>query len=297
VKEVPMNAKLATALVTLAALLTVALPIPAADRGGYSMTVEMDGYARPEYSARGTVYVEAVRGREYAIRITNPLPCRVAVALSVDGLNSINASHTSASSASKWVLEPYETVTISGWQVNGAEARRFYFTGERESYGAYLGKTQDLGVIEAVFFREKSRPVARRIPPAPYTPGRDKGRQAPAPSGGTEYGIEGGAAGSSKDALRADSQKKENRTQQSAPLADEYAATGIGERTDHAVEWVNLDLEKNPSATVRVRYEFHDQLVKLGVLPKPCRPVSPLDRREGARGFDGAYCPDPNRPR
>ena len=266
------------------------------------MTVEMDGYARPEYSARGNLYIEAVRGREYAIRITNPLPCRVAVALSVDGLNTINASHTDARSASKWVLEPYETVTISGWQVNGAEARRFYFTGERESYGAYLGKTQDLGIVEAVFFKEKSRPIVRRVTPAPCTPSRDKGRPAaPAPSGGIEYGIEGGIeggiAGSSAEAPRAEAQKKENRAQEAAPLADEYAATGIGERTDHSVEWVHLDLESSPSATVRVRYEFHDQLVKLGVLPKPCHPVSPLDRREGARGFDGAYCPDPNRPR
>lgn len=270
-----------------------ALSLPAADRGGFCMAVEMDGRTRPEYAARGTVYIEAVRGREYAIRLTNPLSVRVAVALSVDGLNTINASHTDAHSAAKWILEPYETVTISGWQVNGAEARRFYFTGERDSYGAYLGKTRDLGVIEAAFFREKVRPVARRAQPAPCAPHRDRERSGYGPGG-----LSGGEAGSSSmDAPRAESEKKESRAQESSLPADEYAATGIGERTDHTVEWVHLELERSPSATVRLRYEFHDQLVKLGVLPRPCKPISPLDRREGARGFEGAYCPDPSRPR
>lgn len=273
--------------VALAAL--SALSLPAADRGGFSMAVQMDGRTRPEYAARGTVYIEAVRGREYEIRLTNPLPVRVAVALSVDGLNSINASHTDARSAAKWVLGPYESVTISGWQVNGAEARRFYFTGERDSYGAYLGKTQDLGVIEAVFFREKVRPVARRTQPDPCSPERERSK-----AGGRSEGAPGS---SSAEAPRADSPNRDLRAQESASLDDEYAATGIGERTDHAVEWVHLELEKSPSATVRLRYEFHGQLVKLGVLPRPCRPTSPLDRREGARGFEGAYCPDPQRPR
>jgi hypothetical protein len=39
---------------------------------------------------------------------------------------------------------------------------------------------------------------------------------------------------------------------------------------------------------VRIRYEFHQQLVKLGILPSSPRP---LDRREQAKGF-GSYCPE-----
>ena len=49
---------------------------------------------------------------------------RVAVALSVDGLNTIDARHTSPWNASKWVLEPYETITIGGWQMSSERARR-----------------------------------------------------------------------------------------------------------------------------------------------------------------------------
>ena len=67
--------------------------------------------------------------------------------MSVDGLNTIDARQTSAAGARKWVLDPYETVTISGWQTSRTEARRFEFTTEERSYGQALGKTANFGVI------------------------------------------------------------------------------------------------------------------------------------------------------
>ncbi|MCR6679546.1 hypothetical protein NVV43_29305, partial [Escherichia marmotae] len=79
------------------------------------------------------------------LQIRNPLPERVAVALSVDGLNSIDARHTSAWNSSKWVIEPYGTITIGGWQMSSERARRFYFTNERDSYAAKLGQTANVG--------------------------------------------------------------------------------------------------------------------------------------------------------
>ena len=78
------------------------------------------------------------KGKEYAIRLRNPYGVRVAVALSVDGLNTIDARETTATEARKWVLDPYETVTISGWQTSQTEARRFEFTTEARSYGQAL---------------------------------------------------------------------------------------------------------------------------------------------------------------
>ena len=257
-------------LATVATLLLTVHPSTGAETHGFSLAVLLDGVPRPEYAGRGQLYVEAVRGREYALRITNPLPVRVAVALAVDGLNTIDAVHGDAASASKWVVGPYETVEISGWQVNGHEARRFYFTGERRSYGAWLGHTADLGVIEAVFYRERCRPqpwAATLGAPSPSA--REEG--APADAAGAP-----GMAGAAKAAPR---------------LSDEYAATGIGERTRHDVQRVHLDLEPTPAAVVRIRYEFRDQLARLGLLPPT--PCPPLDRRERAHGFTGGYCPDP----
>lgn len=120
----------------LLAGLAMAPRVRAAEASGFGLDVLVDGSGRPEYHARGTVYVEAVRGREYALRISNPTGYRVAVALSVDGLNTIDARHTDARNAAKWVLGPYESAVITGWQVSDNAARRFFFTGEKRSYGA-----------------------------------------------------------------------------------------------------------------------------------------------------------------
>ena len=282
-----MNA-LKTVTLAIVAVVAVAGSVQGAANGGFSLDVVLDGSVGPEYRARGAVYVEAVRGRPYLLRVTNPLPVRVAVALSVDGLNTLDASHSDARSAPKWVLGPYETLEVPGWQVNGSNARRFVFTGERSSYGAWLGATDNLGVIEAVFYRERPRPIwvaPRPVPPrslesapapnAPAPPSPAEGRD-----GGTRGGLPSLQGAGAPETTRSIAEK----------LGDDYAATGIGERTRHHVEWVDLDLEDRPSAAVRIRYEFREQLVRLGVLPVA---PDPLTRREGARGFDGRYCPDP----
>src|ERR1043165_5429909 len=100
----------------------------ASTNAGFGLTVLVGDDPRPEYAGRGNVYVEAVRGADYSIRLTNPTPYRVAVALSVDGLNTIDAKHSDSWNASKWILAPYESTVISGWQVNDRTARRFFFT-------------------------------------------------------------------------------------------------------------------------------------------------------------------------
>ena len=115
-----MRYRLILALLVLGFLSTHSF---AADRSGFAVNVLVDDAARTEYVHGGSVYVEAVRGASYSLRITNPTAYRVAVALSVDGLNTIDAKHTDARSASKWVLEPYESTVISGWQVSNRAAR------------------------------------------------------------------------------------------------------------------------------------------------------------------------------
>jgi len=276
-----MNKK--TWIMTASALLLLpALAALGADKRGCGLDVLVNGCPRPEYRARGKVYVEALRDSEYSLRITNPFGRRVAVALSVDGLNTIDAKRTSPRKASKWVLGPYETVAISGWQINGKEARRFYFTGETDSYGAFLSQTEDLGVIEAVFYREKVH-CRKRIQPHCEEGERQRSGSS-RDKGGTSSRWGGESSKKAPSAPQAESLGE---------LSDDYAATGIGDKVDHEVRWVKLDLERRPAATVRIRYEFRPQLVSLGVLPRPCPTPDPLMRREGASGFEGAYCPDP----
>jgi len=240
------------------------------------IVILVNGTPQPQYTHNGRLYVEALKGQEYAIQMRNPYPVRVAVALSVDGLNTIDATHMSAADARKWVLGPYETVTISGWQISQAQARRFEFTTETKSYAQALGKTDNLGVISAVFFRERVA-VTSRQQVAPVSPAAP----APAPQSGSGAGFGSSAQESAADASSA------------LRLSNEYAATGMGQRTDHAVTTVWLDLESKPAQTVNIRYEYHEQLVKLGI---PSRrhthaQVDPMARRERARGFEG-YAPE-----
>src|SRR6185436_8944431 len=144
-----------------------ALVGPVAEANGFSVEVLVDGRRAEEYAGRGRRYIEALENAEYELRIHNPTGNRVAVALSVDGMNTIDARHTSAWDARKWVIEPYGTIHVRGWQMSADNARRFYFTTERDSYAAKLGQAANVGVIAAVFFRER-----HPITVMPVTPGQ-----------------------------------------------------------------------------------------------------------------------------
>ena len=185
----------------------------------FELDVLVDGRPLDEYRQSGRVYVSAQRGAEYELRLRNPTPERVAVALSVDGLNTIDAEQTSAWKASKWVIEPYGTITIGGWQMSSERARRFYFTTEHDSYVAKLGRKADIGVISAVFFREKQRPI-------PIT----KGNTPPAPATEAQMGAEA--------------------------ARDSRAATGIGRSVRHDVMSIDMELDSQPAAEVTIRYQY-----------------------------------------
>jgi hypothetical protein len=265
---------IAAGLALVAATHTVMSASPVHHSVG-DVDILVDDVPQPRYAHNGRWYVEALKGREYAIRLRNPYAFRVAVALSVDGLNTIDARETTAADARKWVLGPYETVIISGWQTNKLEARRFEFTTEAGSYGQALGKTANLGVISAVFFKE-------RVSSLRSDSSSDvAGRRAPAPeSSAPANQAAAGAAPAGAD----------------MKARDEYAATGMGRRTDHAVTQVWLDLEDVPAQTMNIRYEFHPQLVRLGILP-PTPTGDPLQRRERAHGFEPGFSPEPPRQR
>lgn len=238
----------------------------------------VNGIPQKHYEHRGRWYVEALKGREYAIRLRNPYPVRVAVALSVDGLNTIDARHTAAVDARKWVIEPFQTITISGWQVNSTEARRFEFTTEARSYGQALGQTDNLGVISALFFKERAPVMMTRESDDRNAQRERLARTAPqAPAAAPVQ-----AAGSSTAA---------DATTTKLPAVEEYAATGMGQRTGHAVTQVRLDLEAMAAQTVNIRYEFRPQLIQLGILL--ATPIAdPLPRRERARGFEAGFSPE-----
>jgi hypothetical protein len=237
------------------------------EKAAFDLEVLVGGRPVAEYFARGKTYVEALKGAEYELRVRNPTGERVAVALSVDGLNTIDARHTSAWNSSKWVIEPYGSITIGGWQMSSERARRFYFTDEGDSYGAKLGRTENLGVISAVIFRER-RPVVISPPRIYRDDDRVRSQKEKAPS------------------QPSDSRAGEAARSSASPATnDDYAATGIGRSVRNDVSWVDMDLDQQPAAEMSIRYEYYSALLKLGVYPRPNYSPDPIRRREDSRGF------------
>ena len=265
------------ALVGAAAVLWPSQRAVAVNRDRFSMEILVDGVPLTEYAARGTTYVEALEDKEYSVRLTNRTGERVAVALAVDGLNSIDAKTTTARDARKWILDPWQTITLDGWQTSGSTARRFYFTTEKDSYGAWLGRTKNLGVISAAFFREKRMEPARDAIEEGL-PGAERPCEAPS-------------------AARGKGENEQKARRESDALAGRSAATGIGREVDHRVRRASFDQEDSPAAVVEMRYEYRDSLVRLGILPRPLPACDDtLTRRERAHGFeDVGFAPDPFR--
>jgi len=261
--------------------------LPAAERGRFELSVIVDGSVAAEYPFRDRTYIEALRGRTFTLRIHNPTDERVAVALSVDGLNVVDAKRTTAGAATKWILGPHQTADIPGWQISGQTSRRFFFTETGRSYAKWIGDTRNVGVIEAVFFREKIRRIAP-LRVAPSTP--------------EPQALRDSAEEASRGRSEADAAEKKARTDApqspsveggvpAARPSDSFAATGIGERTDFPVQWVSFEEDPVPAASIALRYEYRRELVRLGVLSRE----DELYARDRGRGFERSYAPDPDR--
>ncbi len=210
------------------------------ERRGFDVQLLVDGRPLATHRIGGRCFVDAVPGADYELRVTNPLPVRVAVALSVDGLNTIDARQSDAWDASKWLIRPHQALTVSGWQVSTDRARRFYFTTERDSYAARLGRPADFGVVRAIFFRERQSPLVITPRTAEPSARREVPRTAESLAsppqtedlrswrdGDRRFGHEGGRA-----------------------------ATGLGRPARSEVDVVEMRLERLPVAEVEIRYGY-----------------------------------------
>jgi hypothetical protein len=248
---------------------------------GFDVQVLVGGRPLPQATADGERRVEAVSGAEYELRLTNPTPDRVAVAVSVDGLNVIDARHTTAWDASKWVIHPHGTLTLSGWQVGSERARRFYFTTERDGYATRIGRPGEFGVISAVFYRER-RPAPEIIPHRRDVPerGDSVGAAARAPA-------EGSAA---RSAPGHDGGPARRRPTPDWPH-NRRAATGIGSSVSSEVREVVMELERDPVAIVTLWYDFRPLVPPPIIVPG----FAPEPRGRGwrARPEESRYAPEP----
>ena len=253
------------------------LPAAAASSNGLRAEVIVCGSTSSEVRHRSTTYIEARDGCEYAIRLSNDTASRVAVHLAVDGLNTIDASDASPSRGPRWVLEPYQQATITGWQTGMDASRRFYFTTADESYAEWVGDTSEAGQIRIVAYRERQRyvPPPVYIEPGwdrPYRGGYEEWDDADGYGRGKKSGAATGADALSSDRGAAESEARAPSSR-SYRWRDERAATGIGRETGNSVSHTSFDAESHSFARITLRYRFYDQLLAWGVYPRPrpCR--------------------------
>jgi hypothetical protein len=268
--------------------------LPAAQRDRFELSVVVDGCAAAEYPFRDRTYIEALRGRTFSLRIHNSTGERVAVALSVDGLNVVDARRTTAGTATKWILGPGQTAEIPGWQISGQTSRRFFFPETGRSYAKWLGDTRNVGVIEAVFSREKSPRIAPlRVGPPASDPEASQSSSGEPARARSEVGAEKKARADAPRAPSVEGGLPSAGSHLAEREPDSFAATGIGERADFPVRWVTFEEDPVPAASITLRYEYRRELARLGVFSRE----DDLYARDRGRGFDRSYAPDPDRRR
>jgi hypothetical protein len=178
----------------------------AEDWGGFS-----------EIRKNGRPWLQVRPGSEYSIVIYNPLPVRVAVAVTIDGLNTVDGKRTTPDRAQKWMIDANSSITLRGWQTDRGSLRRFVFTDENGSYAEWKGKrdrknyTRNLGVIGIAYFWNSEELRAALRPPEPF------------------YGHGWSYDKRSESAAPAAADEAETRPQQ-APAAKSRAGTGMGDR-------------------------------------------------------------------
>jgi hypothetical protein len=95
-------------------------------------------------------YVEAKRGTNYSIRVSNNSEDRIGLVIAVDGRNIISGkkSHLHRSER-KYVLGPYQTAEYEGWRTAKNRVSRFYFTDAAYSYAEAFDDASAMGVLPA----------------------------------------------------------------------------------------------------------------------------------------------------
>jgi hypothetical protein len=249
-------------------------PLPPPSQAGalVSLTVDVEGAAVPLYAATdgsGRHYVEARRGARYTLRLANRTAERLAVLMTVDGLNVISGERQAVHQRGRmYVLDPWETADIQGWRTSLEDVRRFTFVDEKASYAARSGQANSrMGWIELAVYRERHRAAWR--PQRPDVTTQDAPASAPPAPEARERGADSAAK-----AGRAEGAQRES-----------YPGTGWGEPARDPVRLVDFDPEPRPAERITLRYEYAPALRALGILPWHSTEDRLRQRERGQGGF------------
>ncbi len=250
----------------------------------------VDGVALPVYTADGRRYIVGEPGHEYAVRIRNRTGGRVLVVTSVDGVNVISGE-TAAPSQSGYVLDPWDSVEISGWRKSFDHVAAFFFTDLGNSYAARTGRPDDVGVIGVAVFQEKTQPFA-------WHHWRDRIATAPLgdrPPAAARNAPPAGAPSASPPAREQVARSESARQGALSDDAERFGKLGTGHGRSEESRATRVDFERassTPAEMVALQYDRRENLAAMGVLP----PIPYALPRE-PEPFPGewSFAPDPGR--
>ncbi|MEO8976841.1 MAG: hypothetical protein ABI552_13925 [Casimicrobiaceae bacterium] len=207
------------------------------------------GNALGVYPSRGERFVVGTPGNEYRMRIRNLSGARILAVASVDGVNIVSGD-TASPAQSGYVLGPWETLDVDGWRTSLRKTAAFYFTTLADSYATRTGRPNDLGVIGVAVFRERAPIVQQREAEI----ARDRASNA-APDPRMQ-----------KSMADAQPSAKAQGAMTSAPSI----GTGYGrDETSYAQRVAFERATTTPAELLAVRYDSRENLLAMGVLPRP----------------------------
>lgn len=231
----------------------------------------------------GEYWVAGRPGAHYAIRINSRDGRRLLAVTSVDGVN-ILTGETAAPLQRGYVFNPYEGYSVNGWRKSDTQVAAFTFTSIPKSYASRTGRPQNVGVIGVALFPERPKPprepqVSRESAPAAGKAERDEQQEL------NEVVV----TGQRVPGQAADSASSSSRSR--APAAAPSLGTGHGRREHSVVVTVPFErARQTPDEVIRIRYDSHDNLVAMGIIPVPSprpRHVDPFPAEKLG------YVPDP----
>lgn len=191
----------------------------------FELQILVHGRQLNEYGHQSETFVEGRRESEYALRVFNHSPRRVAAVLSVDGL-SVMTGKLASSEDPAYIVGAYSSVEIPGWRLNDKDVAHFIFSSLPKAYATQMGQPTNIGVIGANLFYEKQ--VLRSV----------FSMQSIASKGLCDESIFGATRG---------------------------VGTGFGQKTEHQVQRVSFNREPIVCAQLVLRYDDEAGLRKRGI--------------------------------
>ena len=226
-----------------------------------TVTDRDSGQTLPLYFAKGQYWVAGTPGASYSVSVANATGGRVMAVMSVDGVNVLNGE-TAGTEQPGYVFNPYQRYDVTGWRKNNSEVAAFEFVAASGSYAERTGRPANVGVIGVALFKERVYQPPVIVTP-PYQPYPYEGRRS-APYGTNQSGADSATGEVGGSAKRSKSH--------AGPTAEssEPLGTGHGEREYSQVSNTTfVRAQPRPNEVISIRYDSHENLVSMGVIPAP----------------------------